>query len=321
MTRRAPHIPAVVLALVVLAVCVVTPGARAARPAQDEVAAPAPAAASASADQVTVEYPQGPQWLGSWFDLVVRGPDVQTLRLDTEQHPDDVLTGPMDRVDLADGRVEIRRPVCIARAGEYSLQLAVVTAAGETLTLEPVRLQVVLDLPDGSRAQVSDLLQAVLIPKPPAPIWPFLGPILAGLLLLGWLVVRDGREVPVFVYVPPADRVAMDALAALRSALPRTREEIRPFVIRVSDVLRVYIESMFQLHAPALTTEEFLSQVTQGHDALSTRREHLAGFLQRCDLVKYAGDRPAPATAEPLLETVEDFVEQTRAAEEEGVPS
>jgi hypothetical protein len=30
--------------------------------------------------------------------------------------------------------------------------------------------------------------------------------------------------------------------------------------------------------------------------------------------VKYAGERPAPATAEPLLSLVETFVEETRGA-------
>jgi len=274
----------------------------------------------------TVEYPREPLLLGSPFELVVRGPDLQSVHLGVEEHIGDVIVGRVTRRDVAgdgsEGRaeegggatkiVELRRPVSIAREGDYSLPLTVVDAQGQTTDLPDVEISVLLDVPDGHRSQVSDLLDPVAVPMPPASPWPFIAAALVGLVLLGWLVVAHGREKPVSVYHPPADRVAMEALADLRQHLPKTREEIRPFLIRVSDVLRVYIERVFQLHAPALTTEEFLSQAALRHDALSERRDSLAEFLQQCDLVKYAGERPAPSAAEPLLCTVETFVEETR---------
>jgi hypothetical protein len=114
--------------------------------------------------------------------------------------------------------------------------------------------------------------------------------------------------------------VAIEALTKLRLHLPRTSEEVRPFVIEVSDVLRVYMEQVFEIHAPAQTTEEFLEEAASRHDALGERRETLAEFLIGCDLVKYAGERPAPASAEPLIDTVESFVEETRAGVIEPEP-
>jgi hypothetical protein len=275
----------------------------------------------------TVEYPREPRLLGSPFELVVRGPDLQSLHLDVEGHLGDVIVGRVTRSDVAsegsEGRgqesggagqlVELRRPVSMARQGDYTLPLTVVNAEGEITELPAVEISVLLDVPDGHRSQVADLLDPVEVPRPPASAWPFIAAAVVGLLLLGWLIVADGREKPVFVYHPPPDRVAMEALAALRRRMPDSREEIRPFLIRVSDVLRVYIESVFQLHAPALTTEEFLSQAAARHDALGDRCDALADFLQQCDLVKYAGERPSPSVAEPLLFTVETFVEETRA--------
>lgn len=283
----------------------------------------------------SVEYPREPRLLGSPFELVVRGPDLQSLHLDVEGHLGDVMIGRVTRRDVASDRsegraqesrdasqlVELRRPVSMARQGVYTLPLAVVNTEGETTDLPALEISVLLDVPDGHRSQVADLLDAVEVPRPPASPWPFIGAAVIGLLLLGWLVVAEGREKTVFVYHPPADRVAKEALTELRQHLPNSREEIRPFLIRVSDVLRVYIESAFELHAPALTTEEFLSQAAVRHDALGERCDSLAGFLQQCDLVKYAGERPSPSVAEPLLFMVETFVEETRTLEDTPVNS
>ncbi len=279
---------------------------------QDE--APTEPVSSLTAADVTVQRPDPVLPIGSWFDLVVTGPGLQSLRLDAADHVGDVLVGRVKRTTSPDGRVELRRPVCVAREGAYALPFAVVDDTGATLALDPVTVEVVLELPDGAIPRVADLLAPVAVPMPPPEPWPFLVAALGGLFVLGWFIVASGREKPVYVYVPPADRVALDALAELRRRLPRTTEEIRPFVIRVSDVLRVYVEDVFRLHAPALTTEEFLVQASRRHDALGARRESLADFLQRCDLVKYAGERPAPAAAEPLLDTVETFVVETRGA-------
>ena len=287
-------------------------------PVEAPAEAPAEVPKEAPAD-IRVEVPTSPLLLGDWFDVVVEGPELQNLRVGVEDHVGDVLIGRPQAVSR-DGVVRIVRRMCIARQGEYSLPLSVVTTTGETYPLAPLELNVLLDVPDGNRNKVADLLDPIAIPMPAADIAPFLGACVLLLALLGLWVVAEGREKPIYEYRPPADLVAIEALTKLRLHLPRTSEEVRPFVIEVSDVLRVYMEQVFEIHAPAQTTEEFLEEAASRHDALGERRETLAEFLIGCDLVKYAGERPAPASAEPLIDTVESFVEETRAGVIEPEP-
>jgi hypothetical protein len=261
-----------------------------------------------------VQYPPGPVLLGTWFDLVVLGPDIQNLRVDVSEHLGDVLSEKTVRSERG-VEVEMRRRMCFARQGEYSLPMYVVDASGQTTALPPLELSVVLDKPVGHINMVADLRGPVSIPTPPGPFWEFLLAICLGLVALMAYVIGVGRSRPVFEYQSPPDQIAIAALERLRLHLPRTREETRPFVIDVSDVLRTYLESVFEIHAPALTTEEFLAETSARDDALGDRREVLESFLSRCDLVKYAGERPLAASAEPLLDTVESFVEETRREE------
>ena len=302
------------LAMGVLAVSAPAQGAPPAGAVADD-----PPVVEAVPEATDVEYsaPSGPVLLGAPVELVVRGADLVELQVDAGAYLGDVLVGRPER-SADDASVTVRRTLRFARDGLYRMPLLVVRGDGRVEALPTLDLQVQLDLPVGKKPRVSGLLGPVELPRPPAPVWPFLGGCLAGLALLGWLVWAAGRDKPVVVYVPPPDEVALGALARLRGDLPRTREEIRPFVIRVSDVLRTYVEGVFRLHAPAQTTEEFLAELAHRHDALGRRRAALAEFLERCDLVKYAGERPAPAAAEPLLDTVQSFVDETRGLVDHG---
>ncbi|HEY4210271.1 MAG TPA: hypothetical protein VGM84_02215 [Steroidobacteraceae bacterium] len=113
----------------------------------------------------------------------------------------------------------------------------------------------------------------------------------------------------------PARRLTLLAqtLARLDDTKPLMQPETaREFGIAVSEVIRNYIEKRFAVGATQRTTEEFLQDVLRGqNEALSRHRPLLAQFLERCDLVKFAGATLAAADLESLFQTARGFVSET----------
>lgn len=82
---------------------------------------------------------------------------------------------------------------------------------------------------------------------------------------------------------------------------------------RISDVIRLYMENRFGLHAPKLTTEEFLATL-HGRSPFTPEQQHLLDeFLKRCDLVKFAADSVTREEAERHIEACRAFIDATRS--------
>ena len=85
----------------------------------------------------------------------------------------------------------------------------------------------------------------------------------------------------------------------------------KPFVIAVSDATRTYLEERFQFRAPERTTEEFLRELG-GTDLLAgDQKESLGGFLESCDLVKFAKYEPGENELRELHSSAVRLVEET----------
>jgi hypothetical protein len=260
-----------------------------------------------------VAAPEGPLLLGDRFELIVTGDFDADARLTVGELPDGLQAGPARAVQTPDG-LAWHLPLRAVREGGLRVgNLAVVTGQGER-AVPSVRIEVVLDLPPGRVPRVAAPLAAVSVPMPAADLLPFIVSLSVGLLLLCIYAAWAGRNIPPPpVLRRPPELIAADALAHLRTHLPQTREEVPLFVTSISAVLRTYIEDVFGVRAPESTTEEFLFEVAARHDALAAHKEPLSGFLQSCDLIKFARHRPDPSSAEPLLGTAEGFVEATHA--------
>lgn len=116
-------------------------------------------------------------------------------------------------------------------------------------------------------------------------LWWVLGVMVLGALLAGlaaYLLNRRKR-----VAAPPLIPPHIRAKERLEEALALIGQT-KPFVIAVSDTLRTYLEERFRFRAPERTTEEFLHELKQTELLLPGQKESLGGFLQQCDLVKFA---------------------------------
>ena len=91
------------------------------------------------------------------------------------------------------------------------------------------------------------------------------------------------------------------------------------FFVRLSGVIRRYLEDRFALRSPELTTEEFLDELAVSPDLLRSHQEVLRDFLRRADLVKFAHYLPTSSDVEDSLDTARRFLEATRSAESGSV--
>jgi hypothetical protein len=94
-----------------------------------------------------------------------------------------------------------------------------------------------------------------------------------------------------------------------------TKGEIKFFHLRISDILRRYIENRFGLKAPERTTEEFLVELSQSETTanvlLRSHKNLLTDFLTQCDLVKFAKHEPSITECEKTVFICQEFIEKT----------
>ena len=166
-------------------------------------------------------------------------------------------------------------------------------------------------IPSASTAATNslrDIKPPVDIPSGWEWLWWTLGALLlaaavAGLLL--WLKRRrDNRPAP--PPIPPHVR----ALERLREALALIGQP-EPFIVAVSNTLRLYLEERFDFRAPERTTEEFLNELHTNPLLLPRQKQSLSDFLERCDLVKFARYEPGEPELHDLHAAAVRLVEET----------
>lgn len=179
--------------------------------------------------------------------------------------------------------------------------------AYELLT-EPLRFEVAI--PDAGAGELSGPLGALaprsFIEREPATAG---GLAALALALLGAITFavwrwRQRPETPASAY-----ERALGALAALSER--GVQGDVDRFFVDLSGLLRRYVEGRFGLHAPELTTEEFLAAARDAPELTLSDREFLGDFLQMADRVKFAGFTPDDAGMDAALEAVRRFVERT----------
>ena len=130
--------------------------------------------------------------------------------------------------------------------------------------------------------------------------------VLAGIVALIVKKMHDRPKPP-----PPTPReVALRELEALRPQVERRTPY--DFSIAVSDVLRSFIGANYRLHAREQTSTEFLSAISRSVKFSENEKSLLAGFLERCDLIKFARIDATTADSGELLGSAVDFVKGER---------
>lgn len=100
-------------------------------------------------------------------------------------------------------------------------------------------------------------------------------------------------------------RAELDALLAEKLA---EREEFKDFYIRLTGLVRRYIERKTGIHAPELTTEEFLHDPATRRTFSLDKAQRLGQFLEAADMVKYAAMRPGKRELDESVDRTKEFI-------------
>lgn len=102
-------------------------------------------------------------------------------------------------------------------------------------------------------------------------------------------------------------QAALQALAKMKAQLMEGSDH--EFGITVSGLLREYLGTVFGLAAPRQTTEEFLESLRGSERFNPAEQESLKLFLEKSDLLKFAGGHAAEEDRQALIAAAEHFVQ------------
>jgi hypothetical protein len=226
---------------------------------------------------------------------------------------------------VGEGRVLHRRAYVLEPflAGEYKIPPLTVRgtekqsggAERPEIVTEEIAIEVVSVLPQGEQQpELKEIAEPV---EMPAPWWPWVagGVALAALAAGLWWWRRRKRLERDAIPPPSPHEVAFAELENLLASGLLDKGEAKLFYLRLSNVLRHYIEDRFGLRAPEQTTEEFLAELKRGQPFAPKHNESLQVFMEHCDLVKFAELQPTQQEAATSVDLCRKFIAETKQEE------
>lgn len=191
-------------------------------------------------------------------------------------------------------------------------------AKGKTSLIEsdPLEVQITSEFGD-KQPDLADL-DPMLPPRSlnDSSRWQWLAIAIAGgLLALGAFWWR--RRTKTIVVMPPRrtpEEIAHAELATLLAEQLPARGLVKEFYLRLTGIVRQFIEGTTGLRAPEQTTEEFLRDMRTREVFSAERSARLKEFLEAADMVKYAGQQPDEVQIEMSIERAREFIDVRPAA-------
>ena len=185
-------------------------------------------------------------------------------------------------------------------------------AVGQKVRIEskPIEMTITSEL-DG---QIPDLanLEPMLPPielggKVP---WNWIIPCgLLGLILVSLLwFTRNPKSKSVSVPARPPAEIASEQLQQLLAENLPAQGLVKEFYLRLTAIVREFIEGSTGIRAPEQTTEEFLRDSRLGEVFSKSQSDSLKEFLEAADMVKYAGSLPESSQIERSIERAREFI-------------
>jgi len=116
--------------------------------------------------------------------------------------------------------------------------------------------------------------------------------------------------------VKSAHEIAYEQLKRLKKEDLPHKGRINEYYVRLSDIVRRYLENRFSYRVPEMTTEEFMETIKEAPELTEEHKKLLKNFLSHCDMVKFAKYGPTPLEMLDSFRAAEDLVDQTKYVEE-----
>jgi len=238
---------------------------------------------------------------------------------------------PVDTAATGDGTVRMKQDILVTSFEEgrhevspvkfpFSVDGIIDTIATRSLYLD------VLTMPLDSAKNIADIKPVIKMPIVWADVWPVLlliVLILVGIAIVGFCIyafIRWRNNKPVFGPPKPAEPphvTALRELDKLRGEKLWQNNRTKDYYIRLSDIVRTYIEGRFGVMAMEMTSEEIITGMRINGFEDNNLIERLSKLLSLSDLVKFAKAQPFPDENETSMLDSYLFVNNTK--EELGI--
>lgn len=151
-------------------------------------------------------------------------------------------------------------------------------------------------------------------------LWLLLGLVIVAAVVYFFSRYKRSPKTPVVPQAPqlPAWEKAYQQLEALRRENLLDQGLFKEFFTRVSDIARHYMEDRFNIHAPHMTTDEFLYYLGITGHLNDTQKAALKDFLNSCDMVKFARYDPTIKEAMINFDCARKLIDETKPDAIEG---
>jgi hypothetical protein len=158
-------------------------------------------------------------------------------------------------------------------------------------------------------ANLEPMLPPRPVPQTTATGWLVALSGVVGLLaLLAIAVLRKRKRRIVEPRRQTAEEIAQAALALLLAENLPARGMVKEFYLRLTGIVRQYVEDTTGIRAPEQTTEEFLRDMRSRAAFPPDRSVQLAEFLEAADLIKYAAQQPGEGQIGRAIARAHEFV-------------
>ena len=183
----------------------------------------------------------------------------------------------------------------------------------QKIKTDPIAIEVSSLLPDSEEEpDIKEASGPVEMPGVDPRVYWLAGAAVLIAAAAGYLLWRRRRaKAQVQGAPPPPHEVAYRELDALLAEDFISRGLAKLFYVRLSNILRHYIENRFGLRAPESTTEEFLIDLRASLAFEGRQKDLLRQFLEHCDLVKFAKLKPSAHEIEGAVTTCREFIKET----------
>lgn len=184
--------------------------------------------------------------------------------------------------------------------------------------LEVVRVKIA---PADTTSKIFDITAPYRAPLTLGEILPW---VLLALLVsvIIWLLIKlikkfkkVKKEEIIPVISEPAHIIALRELEKLRNEKLWENGETKKYYIRLTEIIRQYLENRFGVNSLELTTSETLEALVKTGFKKDDSYNKLRSVLTGADLVKFAKYKPEPAENETEFSNSYDFVSATKAAD------
>jgi LPXTG-motif cell wall-anchored protein len=184
--------------------------------------------------------------------------------------------------------------------------------SGEPALIEtdPLEVNVTSDLGNAapSLANLEGMLPPRPVPQSSAISWLIMAGLACLLAILLFVALRRRKRRPTVERRQTPEELAQKALALLLAENLPGRGLVKAFYLRLTGIVRQYVEDTTGIRAPEQTTEEFLRDMRSRAAFPPERSDRLAEFLEAADLIKYAGQQPAEGQIDQAIARAHEFV-------------